>query len=123
MKPLVLLLLGDGGTATSFGFQAFGGRLERELGVEVKVFYDSGRNVGAVVEAAILAGERPVALVGYSLGANGCAWAAAELKRRGRRVALVAGLDPTVPRWRGSCRAPSVTGMSFHVGRNQLARA
>src|SRR5262249_54810008 len=39
--------------------------------------------------------ERPVAILGFSLGANGAAWLAYWLKVYKRQIALIVGFDPT----------------------------
>lgn len=89
----VYLFLGHGGYLFSLGFSAFGDRLAA-MGYEVEKFPDSGRDVNRV-RADVMAQpkDRPIIMIGYSLGANGCAWNAKAC--RPREIALVVGFDPT----------------------------
>lgn len=98
MSATVYLFLGQGGYTFSGGFSAFGDRLSA-LGYDVQKFADSGRNLNAVYQSVkALPIERKLVLFGYSLGANACAWNAHMLLKYfpQRRIALLAGWDPTI---------------------------
>ena len=73
MKPKIFLLLGDWGYVFSMGFVSWGKSLEAK-GYTVEVVSDSGKQVGPLA-IAIRQTQGPVALIGYSLGGNGVAWA------------------------------------------------
>src|SRR5262245_24870428 len=89
MKPKVYCFLGDGGYMFSLGFSQLADRLAG-LGCDVQKFADSGRDVNRVA-ADIAKHNRPIIFMGYSLGANGCAWNA----QTERQIDLLIGVDPT----------------------------
>lgn len=96
MRAKIYQFLGDGGYIFSMGFSAFGTHLIN-LGYEVQKFPDSGRNPLPVVDDVLAQPkDRPIIFLGYSLGANGCAWNAHALRNSGRDIALIVGWDPTV---------------------------
>jgi pimeloyl-ACP methyl ester carboxylesterase len=86
---VIHLLYGQGGRLTSWGFGMFGQELERE-GHKVKYWnYSQWPRVLISYPA-----EPKTILLGYSIGANACAWIAKQYPTM--PIDLIAALDPTM---------------------------
>lgn len=101
-KGKIYGLLGDGGSVTSEPFEQYVRHMQSPT-CQVDIIYDSGRDTGKVC-ADIISEDRDcnIILLGYSLGANGCAWVQKALvpwckmlKVPLREIALIVGFDPT----------------------------
>src|SRR5262252_6375736 len=102
MKGKVYGFLGDGSYITSKPFADYCRSLQSAT-CEVEIVADSGRDTGKVC-VDIVGEDRDcgIILIGYSLGANGCAWVQSALvpwckmlKIPVRPIELIVGFDPT----------------------------
>jgi hypothetical protein len=108
LNPKIYGMLGDVRMPfTSVPFENYLKSL-REKGFEVQIVADSTRELNNIVyDIVSQPPSRMIALVGYSLGANGCAWIQQALRVYWRRnadihlqspvrpIALIVGFDPT----------------------------
>ena len=92
---MIFGILGHGGWALSLGFAQFVYSL-REDGHRVMICTQP-QGVDVIAQEVRKTPLRePTVLLGYSLGANSCAWVAKELGNAPeRKIALVVGFDPT----------------------------
>jgi hypothetical protein len=102
-RPKLYAFSGDAGWMLSLGFKAYVEWLGKQHGYEIAEFADSGRDTNRVVYDVISQPlERMLVFVGYSLGANGCAWNQQMVRiycdahrMPVREIALLVGFDPT----------------------------
>jgi hypothetical protein len=103
VRPKLYAFSGDAGWMTSLGFRAYIEHLRGRFDFEVADFADSGRDTNRVVyDVVSQPPERMLVFLGYSLGANGCAWNQQMVRiyceahgGRVREIALLVGFDPT----------------------------
>lgn len=96
-------LLGDGGYAFSPAFNTYLEKLGTLFGCERMTLPDSGRDTNTVcLDILAQPPARKIVILGYSLGANGCAWVQQALRAvcRAQQVPvrpidLIVGFDPT----------------------------
>lgn len=128
-KPRIFVLMGQGGHLTSAGMAGLAGRLAELGSTSLSAWNDNA------VLPAIVKSTGPVAVIGYSLGANQLGWISQHVKRP---IDLGVAYDPSwlspmVERWGGKYvqRAPNfkrliayrnvgawVWGGSTYIGKN-----
>jgi len=91
--PQVYMLYALGGIPTSLGMVDLAGRI-RNLGDITVTGYSWDDYRAVIADIAQKPPDVPVALIGYSLGANATSWIAENLPQR--RIALLIAYDPSI---------------------------
>jgi pimeloyl-ACP methyl ester carboxylesterase len=91
--PQVYILYALGGAPTSIGMVSLANRIRNLGGITVSTYaWDDYKDV--VADIAAQPADTPIALIGYSLGANATSWIAHSLPQR--RIALLIAYDPSI---------------------------
>jgi hypothetical protein len=91
----VHILYGQGGFLTSMGMNTFGRSLDAKR-FDVRFWnWSDHRQVAQTISVGVTSKDSKIAIMGYSLGANACAWIANDITNK-KHIDLLVAYDPTV---------------------------